>query len=89
MAMSAAAVVAVVVVAVAVIVVAVIMMMPAPTALVAAAAVILRQELAVQTVLQFGLGSIPHTHDLTLEIQSLTGHRMIEIHIDRILQPHG
>ena len=45
-----------------------------------AATLLLRQILAMQALAKLFLSSITNLYNLTLEIQHLTGHRMIEIH---------
>ena len=45
-----------------------------------AATLLLRQILAMQARAKLFLSSITNLYNLTLEIQHLTGHRMIEIH---------
>ena len=45
-----------------------------------AAATFLRSEFAVQAFGQFLLGSVTYRDNLSLEIQCLAGHRMIEVH---------
>ncbi len=40
-----------------------------------------RQELTMKPFRQFFLGRIPDFHDVSFEIQGLTGHRMIEVHL--------
>ena len=51
----------------------------------AAASAFLRQELAVKTFCQLLLGSIPYRNYLSLEIQCLARHRVIEVHSDLVL----
>lgn len=59
------------------------------TSAAAVASAFLRSELSVKSLGKFLLCGVTDRNDLALEIQCLAGHRMVEVHGDRIIIDSG